>query len=276
MSLLLDLVSFKHAENTVIPQGHTGSYQGWSEKLSIGDDRISAVRDLEIISPALSRKLSPTIPVRIESKPLISHWAVSNAEGIRLPNLIKTPYSLFRSVPWTTGFPKCPIITIKNTDYAGTYYLAVNSDLASRFKPLSPTRYDRGLRLFHENGTLVSEKMEEKEEWELIFTLLCELVKQQPNNFVSTPKLSQTVDSDGKQQAIERIEILNRRQLEQRNHLERLKEKMEQMETDSEKYHRFSDVCDELNQSIESRNEKIKKLTEMSHELLIIAKFELS
>ena len=118
--------------------------------------------------------------------------------------------------------------------------------------------------------------MEEKEEWELIFTLLCELVKQQPNNFVSTPKLSQTVDSDGKQQAIERIEILNRRQLEQRNHLERLKEKMEQMETDSEKYHRFSDVCDELNQSIESRNEKIKKLTEMSHELLIIAKFELS
>ena len=51
---------------------------------------------------------------------------------------------------------------------------------------------------------------------------------------------------------------------------------MEQMETDSEKYYRFSDVCDELNQSIESRNEKIKKLTEMSHELLIIAKFELS
>ena len=47
------------------------------------------------------------------------------------------------------------------------------------------------------------------------------------------------------------------------------------METDSEKYHRFSDVCKELNQSMESLDKMIKKLTEMSHELLIIAKFEL-
>ena len=73
-----------------------------------------------------------------------------------------------------------------------------------------------------------------------------------------------------------RIEILNRRQSEQRNHLERLNEKMEQMDTESEKYYRFSDVCKELNQSIESRDEMIKKLKDMRHNLHVIAKFELS
>ena len=276
LSVLLDLVSFKHADNTVISSGQTGSYEGWSSELSLGDDRISAVRDLEVIFPALSRKLSPSIPFRIEPKPLITHWAVSNAEGIRLPNLIKTAYTLFRNIPWKEESSKCPVLTVKNKGHTGTYLMAVNPDLASRFKPLSPTRYDRGLRLFYENGTLVSENMDEKEEWELIFTLLCELVKQQPSNLVSTPKLNQTLDTFGQQQATERIEILNRRQLEQRNHLERLKEKMDQMDTESEKHHRFSNVCEELNQSIESRDKKIKELIEMSHELFIIAKFELS
>ena len=54
LSVLIDLVGFKHADNTVISEGQTGSYEGWSDKLFLGDGRIPAVRDLEVIYPALS------------------------------------------------------------------------------------------------------------------------------------------------------------------------------------------------------------------------------
>ena len=273
---LFDLIQFSHVENTFLEEGKSGSYEGWSGPLEAGDPRIALIRDLETLLPALSRSLSPQIPSRSESVPLLNHWWPSNSVGVRLPNIVRTPRKLFQSVSWTTHSTQCPLIKIEEGGPPGTYILAINADMAKQDTPLSPQHYDRGLRVLDKDGEIIEEFVNEEEAWKLTYSLLSKLVREQPGEWIQTPTIPVEIDAIGQEQSIARQEALRRRQTEQEHHLDRLRGKLESMDDDDVRKSRLEGSCEQIEAALADRGRQIKNLSALRHRLTAIAVFIVS
>ena len=90
----------------------------------------------------------------------------------------------------------------------------------------------------------------------------------------SSSRPTQSIDSVGYDHAQERLSILQARQESQTRHANQLKEKLETIE-DEDRRKRFESVIDLLEGAILSRNDILDEIGNMSHNLIVVARFDL-
>ena len=79
LSSIFDLTRFSFIENTILQEGKTSEFPTYQERIQTNDCRVAAVRDFEVLSPALSRAVSRICHL-VHHR---NHWLdIGNWEGI--------------------------------------------------------------------------------------------------------------------------------------------------------------------------------------------------
>jgi hypothetical protein len=259
--------------DTILQQGFLKETNPWPKELELGDPRVRNIRDMEVVSTALSRKFSPQIPIRKASTYACS-WESLKQGFVLLPNLSKVHRTLFTNV--LNEFEQnLKIISIPIGLPIPKYILAINKDIASLSEGTGSVFHDRGLRLISLDGSqLFVDKSEENERkaWPIIFESMKLLITDKNNcSFVEDPFKTPVEDSIGKQEILERIKELKLRNEAKEQEEKAILNKNEELGEDDEGHNRRIARLDGLEKDMEERESEIERLSKFSHMLTPIA-----
>jgi hypothetical protein len=263
---------FLRSSDTILENGHVNEIVPWSSRLALGEPRVRNVRDLEMISPAFSRKISPKIPNHEHALTYACSWEQLLPGTHLLPNLSKVPPRLFRRVLDECGegekllhaFIDLPI---------DKCILAINKEISSLNNGGGSNFHDRGMRILSPEGELLfagaGEDLE-RQAWTIVFQTMKLLLNQEEIN-IAEPHTKEFEDQIGRQHVTQRIDDLLRRNQEKTREMGAVQNKIEECGDEHEGHNRRLARIQGLSEDIAQRQKQIENLSGFSHILTPIA-----
>ena len=247
----------------VIETGKIAVDDLWSEKIVFGNIPISKLRDLESIHPSLSSDLSPGLSPS-PSTPRHCAWEAEDnqREGSKARRLVSARGGLgglFRSVDPGAGGPDIPMVRLPSGILPEDCTVALNIGLSLR-RELALD--DSGLRLIGHSGE--SYDPSEEGHWDTIFAACKRLAVEGPDGVQSAPQGLGT-DSLGEKSAESRRGVLERRNIQDSTHRDRIRAKIE--ESDEDKARMLEVTADQLDASIQDRAGLVDQIRSLGHEM---------
>tara|TARA_B110001452_G_scaffold219181_1_gene191139 strand:- start:13 stop:3051 length:3039 start_codon:yes stop_codon:yes gene_type:complete len=263
---------FLRSSETILQNGHVSETEPWPSRLALGEPRVRNVRDLEMVSPAFSRKVSPKIPNHEHALTYACSWEQLLPDTHLLPNLSQVPKVLFSRVLGECGnggglvhvFIDLPI---------DKCVLAINKEISSLNNGGGSNFHDRGMRILSPEGNLLftSEREGiERQAWAIVFQTMKLLLSQEEIN-IAEPYTNELEDQIGRQEVTQRIDDLLRRNQEKTRERLAVQNKIEECGDEHEGHNRRLARIEGLSEDIAQRQEQIEILTGFSHILTPIA-----
>jgi len=236
----------------------------WSEEIVFGNVRNSRLRDLESIHPSLSSDLSPSLSPSQSNSRHCAWEAEDDQEGgseiDRLVSARGALSGLFRPLEPGAGGSDIPMVRLPEGTLPEDCTVALNIGLSSKQRELALD--DSGLRLIGRSGE--SYDPSEEAHWDVIFAACARLTIEGPDGVQPAPQGLGT-DSLGKKSAEERRGVLERRNIQDSTHRDRIRAKIE--ESDEDKARMLEMTADQLDVKIRSRDDLVDQIRSLGHEM---------
>ena len=263
---------FLRSSDSVLQDGQVSETEPWPSRLALGEPRVRNVRDLEMVSPAFSRKVSPKIPNHEHALTYACSWEQLLPDTHLLPNLSQVPKVLFSRVLGECGnggglvhvFIDLPI---------DKCVLAINKEISSLNNGGGSNFHDRGMRILSPEGNLLFTSEGEgieRQAWAIVFQTMKLLLSQEEMN-IAEPYTKELEDQIGRQEVTQRIDDLLRRNQEKTRERLAVQNKIEECGDEHEGHNRRLARIEGLSEDIAQRQEQIEILTGFSHILTPIA-----
>jgi len=236
----------------------------WSKEIVFGNIPNSRLRDLESIHPSLSSGLSPGLS---PSAGTARHcaWGVEDDDkgDTEIDRLVSARGALGRLFgPLGSGGESLdiPVVRLPEGTLPEDCTVALNRGLASMERELALD--ESGLRIIGRSGE--SYDPAEESHWDALFSACAKLVAEGPDG-VQPAQQGMGEDSQGRESAENRIKVLERRNLQDEGHRDRIRAKIE--ESDEEMARILAEKADQLNGNIGSRAALIDLIGRLGHEM---------
>ena len=265
---------YMQSTDTILQQGILEETSPWPKVLELGTPRIRNIRDIEVVSSALSRKFSPQIPIKKNPSTYACSWETLEPGLVLLPNLSKVQKSLFPDV-LNEIEQDMKIVSISIDLPISNFVLAINKEIANLDEGTGSVYHDKGLRLISPNGDqLFVEKTEENEKqmWPIIYQSMKLLISgEYKSNLMEIPFKTPIEDSTGKRIILELIEELKLRNQAREQEQKAIENKNQELGEDDEGHNRRVARSEGLIKDMELRRLEIDRLSKFSHILTPIA-----
>jgi len=260
--------------DSILQHGYLKENEPWPLQLTLGDARIRNIRDLEVISPPLSRKISPQIPNKENASTYACSWEQLMPGMQLLPNLAKVPPKLFSNVLNECG-QGVNIVAVSIELPFEKCILVINKEIANLSVGEGSQFHDRGLRIISFDGDQLftaEDEDVEKQAWSVVFkSMKCLLTQVENIRLVESSIPKPLEDLIGRQQIAKRIGDLRNRNEGKTREIIAIRNKIEECGNDHDGHNRRIARIDGLEVDIAQREKEIEILSGFSHTLTPIA-----